>query len=789
MGGHVPDRHRWMSASVVVCLIASGCSINRQGASPQDPVSELRVTVLDEKGAGLGGAVFDPVGDAQPVALGPDGTVPVRGPTAGVLSRDGYLPEPLVLDPAQPEQDVVLFARTGPGGAQRTALHFGGDTMMGRRFQEPSRDGTPVVKDPAEARAAVAAVAPLMAAADASTVNVETVIGTLPADQAYPGKRYLLQSPPAMTAALTDMGVDLAMLGNNHVSDWRDEGVASTRRELAAAGIPSVGAGMNAEEAQRGEIITAGPLRVGVVSMTTVDGDFVNDGLPGAEVAVPQDLSPEDAWQYADRAFGFGKPGEPGYIQQASRRPGEWWRVFETMEPTLDAARAAQLWTALTGPGAVPELQDWVARRGHGGAAKFSTPGLTAAIASLRAAGAEVVVAQLHGGYMFSEVPSSFIRRTSRAAIDAGADLVINHHPHVLQGFEWYRGKLIASSLGNLVFDQDFAATFPSMFVRAVFEGKTLLKARAVPVLIDDYRPVPLAGPGARDVLQLIDRRSAAAAASERIDSGRVVTVADPAVAPSAAIDTGNGTVLTERLSTNVDATLDYQGFARLDGCSVLRAPDPSVQYGRDLLSWGVFDDVLANGTSDPAPRFELHGAATAVSEDGTRFLRLDGQKEFASARPIAHAELVRHRWYRPDGRPLDGAAQYQLRFDARLTGQGPVIVRTGWYSVDDTDPNEQPESTLLSEREVELSATGGWWKTLTVDLPDPFAEQNKRPNAVSVSIVLPKGAGKLDLDNVALYEWRKPVAALAGEWLAADAVRGAPGAMVALQASGCSPR
>ena len=779
------------SLGVIVCLMASGCSwVRSTEVSAQDPESNVAVTVMDDKGQRLDGAAFDPVGDVQPMALGPGGAVTVRGPTAGVVSLGGYLPEPVVLDPSQPAREVTLFSRTAADGTPRVALHFAGDTMMGRRYQQPTREGTPVVNDAAEARAVVAAVAPLIAAADASTVNAETVVGALPADQAYPGKRYLLQSPPALAAALTDMGIDLVALGNNHVSDWRDAGVASTLRELTAAGLPSVGGGLTAEDAERGQIIAAGPLRLGVVSMTTVNGDFVNDSLPGADVAPPANLPAEDAWQYAERTFSFGKPGEQGYLERASRRPAEWWRLFQTAEPTMDAARTADLWAALTAPGAVPELQDWVARRGHGGAAKFSTPRMAAAVADLRRAGADLVVMQLHGGYMFSEVPSSFIRRISRSAIDAGADMVVNHHPHVLQGFEWYKGKLIAFSLGNLVFDQDFAATFPSMFVRAVFEGSTLLKARLVPVLLDDYRPIPLSGAGNERLLQMVDERSAIAALSDRTSSGRIVTRLDPSVVPNAAVDVRDGVVLTERRTEPLDVTLDAAGFARVGRCAVLRPSVPTLEYGTDLLTWGGFDDVLANGAVDAAPRFELHGdAVAAASEERERFLELDARREFASVRPLAHAELVEHRRYGVDGRPLDSAAQYRLQFDARLAGRGPIIVRTGWYAVDDSDPNEQPESTLLAENEAELTAPKGRWQTLTLDLPDPFATDGAQPDAVSVSIVLPGRAGTLGVDNVELYEWRKPVPALAGQWLAVDAVRGAPGASVTLEASGCAPR
>ena len=140
----------------------------------------------------------------------------------------------------------------------------------------------------------------------------------------------------------------------------------------------------------------------------------------------------------------------------------------------------------------------------------------------MRDEGADVVVAQFHGGFQFAEVKSAFLRRISQAAIDAGADMVISHHPHVLQGVEWYRGHLIAYSLGNLVFDQDFLATFPSAILRVVVAGGDLVEARFLPVMIDDYRPVAVTGEAAERIVRLIDARSAAPAESERIEALQV---------------------------------------------------------------------------------------------------------------------------------------------------------------------------------------------------------------------------------------------------------------------------
>jgi poly-gamma-glutamate synthesis protein (capsule biosynthesis protein) len=59
----------------------------------------------------------------------------------------------------------------------------------------------------------------------------------------------------------------------------------------------------------------------------------------------------------------------------------------------------------------------------------------------------------MHWGWERELQPSARQRQLARTMIDAGADMVIGGHPHVTQGTEYYRGKLIVYSLGNFVFD------------------------------------------------------------------------------------------------------------------------------------------------------------------------------------------------------------------------------------------------------------------------------------------------------------------------------------------------
>jgi Bacterial capsule synthesis protein PGA_cap len=107
--------------------------------------------------------------------------------------------------------------------------------------------------------------------------------------------------------------------------------------------------------------------------------------------------------------------------------------------------------------------------------------------------------------------PRGDLRRWARAVIDAGADAVIGHGPHVLRGMEFYRGKLIAYSLGNFLTYRGFNLDGPlgvTGVLQVEFSGKgSLRRARIVPMI-----QVPQRGPEPdpdRAALALIRRLSA----------------------------------------------------------------------------------------------------------------------------------------------------------------------------------------------------------------------------------------------------------------------------------------
>ena len=96
---------------------------------------------------------------------------------------------------------------------------------------------------------------------------------------------------------------------------------------------------------------------------------------------------------------------------------------------------------------------------------------------------ADVAIVSMHAGSEYSPRPNSQQLRFAHAAIEAGARVVVGHHPHVVQPWERHGEGAIFYSLGNLVFDQfQRVETQHGALAKVVFSGKTLASARMLPV-------------------------------------------------------------------------------------------------------------------------------------------------------------------------------------------------------------------------------------------------------------------------------------------------------------------
>ena len=86
-------------------------------------------------------------------------------------------------------------------------------------------------------------------------------------------------------------------------------------------------------------------------------------------------------------------------------------------------------------------------------------------------------------------IPSSRQIEYAHEVIDAGADLVLGHHPHVLQSIEIYKDKLILYSLGNFIFDNSEELQKQSVIFLCKFRNGQIFEPELIPVYINDCRP------------------------------------------------------------------------------------------------------------------------------------------------------------------------------------------------------------------------------------------------------------------------------------------------------------
>ncbi|PKM91305.1 hypothetical protein CVU82_01760 [Candidatus Falkowbacteria bacterium HGW-Falkowbacteria-1] len=106
----------------------------------------------------------------------------------------------------------------------------------------------------------------------------------------------------------------------------------------------------------------------------------------------------------------------------------------------------------------------------------------------------DFVIISMHSGTEYVDNPNNSQINFAHSAIDAGADMVIGHHPHVVQTVEEYKGKFIFYSLGNFVFDQSWSQdTTEALLVKIYFTKNGISKISFLPVVSDNLVQVKVA--------------------------------------------------------------------------------------------------------------------------------------------------------------------------------------------------------------------------------------------------------------------------------------------------------
>lgn len=132
---------------------------------------------------------------------------------------------------------------------------------------------------------------------------------------------------------------------------------------------------------------------------------------------------------------------------------------------------------------------------------------------------AQIVLVSFHWGQERVYYPSAFQKELGRFCIDEGADAVIGHHPHVIQGIECYQGRYIAYSLGNFCFGGNSNPTDKDSLILQnrfrVREGKVVgVEAEILPCSIssaahiNNYQPTLLSGSEKERVMKRLEKYS-----------------------------------------------------------------------------------------------------------------------------------------------------------------------------------------------------------------------------------------------------------------------------------------
>ncbi len=216
-----------------------------------------------------------------------------------------------------------------------------------------------------------------------------------------------------------------------------------------------------------------------------------------------------------------------------------------------------------------------------------------------------VPVVQLHHGFEYYKIPSRRTRNRMKNVANAGAKLVISHHPHVPQGYGWENDAFIAHSLGNFAFDQFRPETMLSTLTQVEVDGNGVIAASAYPIYSTDYRPRILLGETADNLSSFLGGISDAPLTVYPYNGITQIALQDSErEVVSRTVD------ISISIPSNGSMTLDFANLEDLNFRSDESLAKISInrdgltgRLGRDILHHGTMEDFTVDGliTDNPA--------------------------------------------------------------------------------------------------------------------------------------------------------------------------------------------
>lgn len=326
--------------------------------------------------------------------------------------------------------------------------------------------------------------------------------------------------PKAIAGELKKMGITMVSTANNHSLDWGVEGLLETIRNLDESGVVHAGSGRSLLHARAPAYQAAAGGTVALIASATT---FMPMAPAGAGGGTGRELKAARPGIAAIRSRPIALVTAPELetlkrIAQRQGRPVDASDKEVTLTPN-EAVLIQQTFRASERTGLTYELQ------------QDDRAGILRAIRAGKER-ADVAVFSIHahetesGGQEFEAAadtlaPADFLRPLFHDAVDAGADIVLTHGPHVLRGIEIYKGRPIFYGLGSFFFElgADWPREwFDSVVAVSEFRGGRIAEVRLYPIVLgtpaearprlEQGTPHLAAGSDARRILETLQRQS-----------------------------------------------------------------------------------------------------------------------------------------------------------------------------------------------------------------------------------------------------------------------------------------
>jgi poly-gamma-glutamate capsule biosynthesis protein CapA/YwtB (metallophosphatase superfamily) len=432
---------------------------------------------------------------------------------------------PTVVDTALEPVGVINHQKTTPVPSDYVTLLFGGDISL--------EDISP---DTLNAPGGFFADVAEYGQADLALVNLATPLTTAATNLQEEFRR---QTRPEAVDLLVNSGVDIVNLTHSRLMDYGTSGLDETLTTLDSKGLYRIGAGRNAMEARRPEILDVKGKRIAYLSYAMGGNNAAHDTTVLKERA--------------------------GTENQAIAKEVE---RFKTATAFKDRAG-------------------------------FNAQGMPEIVADIQALRPEVdwIVVNFRWVDHLTEQPNFMQTNLARLAIDQGADVVVGYHPTVIQGGEIYKGRPIAYSLGDFVFRPDEPLENQDSAVLKVALKEDQMRVELVPVRVRDSLPKTLTGKSSQEVLQRIEQASSQF--DKPLTSPVLLDLKTPQLAPDIQGDPSSPFVTPESeevLPVELEPTdqfprkemiLETAPEAPQEAPPTLLQPDLEIEFDEDLPDWG----------------------------------------------------------------------------------------------------------------------------------------------------------------------------------------------------------